>query len=81
MMCCGIRLAEGRRHCGYCLTTLRLIRERLCVVCYAPVGDDTTRQEGRCAECRSRNVTLSRASARLLRLAAKTRHARRTRAA
>jgi len=78
--CCGTRLPEGQRHCGYCRTTIRLIRERLCVLCRAPVAD-SSRDEGRCAECRSRQIATSRATARLLVLAAKARYMRRLRAA
>lgn len=80
MTCCGVRLPAGRRHCGYCLTTIRLIREGLCVACSAPVGG-TGRDEGMCRECRSRRVKISRASAHLLVLASKARYAARARAA
>lgn len=80
-VCCGIVLPAGVRHCAYCRTTIRLIRGRLCVLCMAPVGDDTLRDEGRCAECRSRNVKVSRETAHLLRLAAKARQYARARAA
>lgn len=80
MTCCGLRLPADRRHCGYCLTTIRLIRERRCVACYAPVAE-SAREQGLCPECRSRRVRVSRASARLLILAAKSRHAAKARTA
>jgi hypothetical protein len=79
MTCCMVRLAPGRRHCAYCRRTIRLIRERRCVSCAAPVLDeDTERFEGLCARCRGRflgrHLTLSAPTRRLLALAARARY-------
>ena len=71
MTCCGIVV---RRWCAYCRATIRLIRERRCVSCRAVVTQDTLRMEGLCATCRERHVQVSKATARLLKMAAQARY-------
>jgi hypothetical protein len=70
---CGLR--TGRQFCAYERRTIELIKSRRCVACGAPVFDvDTVRVEGRCAECRGRNVRLSPSTKYLLHLAAVSRY-------
>ena len=72
---CG--LPTPTRLCRFDQRTVELIRSRRCVACRGPVFDqDTQRVEGRCAECRVRNVRLGRATNYLLHLAAQARYDR-----
>jgi hypothetical protein len=69
---CG--LWTSNRLCQFCRTTVGLIKAHRCVSCTEPInGHDTLRHEGRCAECRSRNVVVSAATRGLLILAARAR--------
>lgn len=74
-MTCACGVGGPRPICAFCRKTVDLIKSRRCVACTAPVFDgDTSRIEGRCAECRSRNVVLSAPTRRLLHLAANARY-------
>jgi len=74
-MSCPCGVTTHRQLCAYERRTVELIKARRCVACAGPVFDmDTERVEGRCAECRSRNVRLSAPTRYLLHLAAVSRY-------
>jgi hypothetical protein len=80
--CCGARLSPGLTHCSFCRRTIGLIQGERCVTCTEPVVPEyAERVEGQCRACRDRRVRMSRATARLLKLAAAARHMRKKRAA
>ena len=77
MGCRICRVFTTRATCYFCSRTVAAIRERRCVSCLGPVNDaDSMHVEGRCAECRSRNVQVSGPTRCLLLLAAKARYAK-----
>ncbi len=66
---CGVR--STARLCAFCRRTVTLFQSDRCVTCTIPmIRDDDARIEGRCAECRSRNVKYSPATRWLMHLAA-----------
>lgn len=77
---CG--LPTFRDLCHFCSRTVALYRSGSCVACVVPVSPlDALRVEGRCEDCRSRNVVLSNGTHRILKWAAQARHRAKGRAA
>lgn len=61
--------------CRFCERTVELIKSGRCVTCTEPIARvDDARIEGRCVECRVRNVRLGSATKHLLGLAARARY-------
>jgi hypothetical protein len=65
---CGVRSTS--RLCAFCRRTVALFQADRCVTCTIPmIRDEDARIEGRCAECRSRNVRYSTSTRWLMHLA------------
>lgn len=72
--CAACGLPTPNRLCAFDARTVELIKRRRCVACKEPVFDaDSERVEGRCAECRTRQVRVCDSTRWLLRQAAKAR--------
>lgn len=73
MTCRACGLATPRTFCHFCERTITLIRAARCVSCTGPLGPVPIRDEGLCADCRTRNHRLCGATRHLLVLAAEAR--------